>query len=64
MNQENFDREVAQATGESVKTIARRGFVLLTPVPVEREPPKADYEDFLRDTLTSGDPQTESLTPK
>jgi hypothetical protein len=48
MNQSEFHRAVAQATGESVETIARRGFVLLQPVPFEREPRGVDYEAFLR----------------
>ena len=47
MNQNDFNRAVAKATGESAETIARRGFVLLTPAPFEREPQKVDYDDFL-----------------
>jgi hypothetical protein len=47
MNQRDFNRAVAKATGESAETIARRGFVLLTPVPVDREPQRADYDAFL-----------------
>ena len=37
MTQAELDRQVAKATGESVKTIAERGFVPLQPIPVERE---------------------------
>jgi hypothetical protein len=47
VNQTDFHRAVAKATGESVETIAHRGFVLLTPVPFEREPRRVDYEEFL-----------------
>ena len=58
MNRSDFNRSVARATGESLETIARRGFVLLTRVPVEREPPKAHYEGLLRRVLESGPLQT------
>ncbi len=60
MNRNNFNRAVARATGESVETIAHRGFVLLTPVPFEREPRRASYEDFLRSTCSSGRLRTRS----
>ena len=33
MNRKDFNLAVARATGESIETIAHRGFVLLTPVP-------------------------------
>ena len=52
MNQNKFNRAVARATGESVETIAHCGFVLLTPVPFEREPRHADYDEFLGDVCT------------
>ena len=58
MKQNDFNRAVARATGESVETIAHRGFVLLTPAPFEREPRRVSYEDFLRSAPTSGRPQT------
>jgi hypothetical protein len=38
MTQDELDRAVAAKTGESVNTISQRGFVLLTPGPIEREP--------------------------
>lgn len=44
MIQTELDRAVARATGESVRTIARRGFVPLTPVPFEREPRVVDWD--------------------
>jgi hypothetical protein len=56
-NQGHFNRAVARVTGESVETIARRGFVLLTPVPFEREPRYTSYDDFLGDACTSTRPQ-------
>ena len=37
MTQRELNREVAQATGESVGTIAEMGFVPLTTFPYERE---------------------------
>ena len=37
MDQKTFDRAVASATGESVVTIRRRGFVPLRSVPFERD---------------------------
>ena len=44
MTQAELNRAVARATGESTREIARRGFVLLTPVPVEREPLVVDWD--------------------
>jgi hypothetical protein len=57
MNQKDFTHAVAKATGESAETIARRGFVMLTPVPFERESQKVDYDDFLDDVSPSAHPQ-------
>lgn len=45
MTQHQLNCEVAQATGESVDTIARLGFVPLTPLPVEREPLVMDWDE-------------------
>ena len=45
MTQAELNRAVAQATGESVETIARMGFVPLTSVPVEREPLVVDWDE-------------------
>ena len=36
MNQRDLDRAVAKATGETVAEISHRGFLPLTPIPVER----------------------------
>ena len=44
MTQAELDREVAQATGESVDTIAEMGFVVLTRIPIEREPRRIDWD--------------------
>lgn len=46
-DQNDLDQAVARASGESVETIARHGFVLLTPTPRECEPSRADYDDLL-----------------
>lgn len=61
MNRNEFNRAVARATGESVETIARRGFALLRPIPVEREPQCASYDDFLGNVRTSARPQARKL---
>lgn len=34
MSQQEFERQLAQATGEDVRTIRRRGFQLMTPLTV------------------------------
>jgi hypothetical protein len=39
MSSHDLNRAVARATGEAVREIALRGFVLLTCGPVEHEPP-------------------------
>lgn len=36
--QRHLDEQVARATGESVAEISRRGFVILTIIPVELDP--------------------------
>ena len=48
MTQTEMNREVAAVTGESVATIAKMGFVPLTPVPYERdrEPLTVDWEEL------------------
>ena len=46
MTQADLNREVAQATGESVATIDNLGFVPLTHGPVEREPLTVDWDDL------------------
>ena len=44
MSQAELNRQVARATGESVRTIAQQGFVPLTLKPVEREPLTVDWD--------------------
>lgn len=48
MSQRDLNREVAQATGETVATIDQRGFVPLEPIPFERdrEPLVVDWEEL------------------
>jgi hypothetical protein len=44
MTQKELNRAVAQATGESVRTIADLGFVQLTAISIEREPLIFDWD--------------------
>jgi hypothetical protein len=44
MTQSRLNRAVAHATGESLATIARLGFVPLTFGPVEREPQVVNWD--------------------
>ena len=53
MTQAELNRAVARATGESIREIARRGFVLLTPIPVEREPLVVDWDRLDAERRTS-----------
>ena len=46
MNQRSLNREVAQATGETISTIAAIGFVELTGQPFEREPQTVDWDEL------------------
>ena len=46
MTQRQLNRAIASATGESVSTIARLGFVHLTAGPVERDPHFVDWDDL------------------
>ena len=50
MTQTELDREVARATGESLRTISSLGFVPLTAKPYERErePLTVDWDDVDR----------------
>ena len=45
MTQNDLNRAVAYATGETVRTIADLGFVPLTHGPVEREPQTVDWDE-------------------
>jgi hypothetical protein len=44
MNQRDLNRVVAQATGETVTTISRMGFVPLIPGQIDREPQFLDWD--------------------
>jgi hypothetical protein len=45
MTQNELNRAVARATGESVAVISSMGFVPLTSVPEEREPRSIDWDE-------------------
>ena len=53
MTQAELNRQVARATGESVDTIARMGFVMLTSGPIEREPQTVDWDQLDTDRRVS-----------
>jgi hypothetical protein len=46
MTQHDLNRAVARRTGESIHEISRRGFVPLTRIPVEVEPPACSPVDW------------------
>jgi hypothetical protein len=46
MTQRELNRAVAQATGETVRTIDEIGFVPLLPIPYEHEPLTIDWDEF------------------
>ena len=46
MTRAELNRAVANATGETVKTIADMGFVPLRAIPAEREPLVVDWDDL------------------
>ncbi len=46
MTQAELNRAVASATGESISTIARMGFVELTASPIEHEPQVVDWDEL------------------
>jgi len=45
MTQAELNREVAAATGESVREIEHLGFSVLTDVPCEEEPQVVDWDE-------------------
>lgn len=51
MTQAELNRDIAEATGESVATIDRLGFVPLTHGPVEHEPLTVDWEELDEDRV-------------
>lgn len=52
MTQNDLNRAVAAATGETVSTIAAMGFVPLTGVPDEREPFVVDWDELERQRVS------------
>jgi hypothetical protein len=46
MNQQQLNREVAEATGESINTIRQLGFSPLTTIPMERDPLIVDWDEL------------------
>jgi hypothetical protein len=58
MSSRDLNRAVARATGEAVREIALRGFVLLTCGPVEQEPPDG-AEDVCEYGIDTGRPYRE-----
>ncbi len=56
MTQSDLNREIARATGESVMTIARMGFVPLTETPYEPELRHIDWDDADRSRHLSFQP--------
>ena len=46
MTQAELNRAVAKVTGETVCTVAERGFVPLTLRPIEREPLVVDWDSL------------------
>ncbi len=49
MTQAELNQAVASATGESISTIARMGFVELSAGPIEREPQMIDWDELQSD---------------
>jgi hypothetical protein len=45
MTQNELNRAVSRATGESVTVVSSMGFVPLTSVPQEREPQTVDWDE-------------------
>ena len=45
MSQRDLNRQISQATGDDIATIAGMGFVELRPVPFEREPLTMDWDE-------------------
>ena len=65
MTQLQLDRAVARATGESMATIARLGFVPLTEIPIERERLAIDWDDVDAILLGRACPQNSAYdTPR
>ena len=46
MHQNELNRAVARATGESVRTIAQMGFSPLTPLPIDQKPLVVNWDEL------------------
>ena len=57
MSQRELNRQISQATGEDIATIAGMGFVELRPVPFEREPLTMDWDEHDLDRNVAVIPQ-------
>ena len=57
MSQRELNRQISQATGEDISTIAGMGFVELTPFPIEREPLVVDWDEHDLDRNVAVIPQ-------
>jgi hypothetical protein len=56
MTQSELNRQIARATGESITTIARLGFVPLTETPSESQPTTIDWDETDRSCHLSFQP--------
>ncbi len=56
MTQAELNRAVARATGETVKTIADRGFIPLEPVGDDHEPLVVDWDELDRQRYAAMSP--------
>ena len=57
MSQRDLNRQISQATGDDIATIAGMGFVELRPVPFEREPLTMDWDEHDLDRNVAVIPQ-------
>ena len=57
MSQRELNRQISQATGEDIATIAGMGFVELRPIPFEHEPQTMDWDEHDAERNVSVIPQ-------
>ena len=57
MSQRELNRQISQATGDDIATIAGMGFVELTPTPFEYEPLTMDWDEHDLDRNVAVIPQ-------
>lgn len=63
MTQRELYRAVARATGESLSTVSRNGFVPLRPIPMERQPLMVDWDSIDRRRLAAFPQRTRERRP-